>query len=297
MKKTASLLIALILLISSLTICIFADGEQPTPTDVYVTIASPDGALALAYEKISVKDTDGDNVLTINDALHCAHDAKYTGGAEAGYGWYNSDYGVSMSKLWGDTSGNFGYYLNNTPAMSLTDTIKKDDHVYALVFRGMYPDMESFSYFDVEKVSKEKGDTLTLTLYSVGYDAEWKPVSTPVEGATLSVNGQPTEFKTGADGKVTLTLDRTGELIVSAACDTTPIAPPVCIVSVYSNVPAEADTFAPENESTTTDTTTYTSEEKSSGCKSALCFSTVCMLCTTVGVATVASHRKKDDKK
>lgn len=294
MKKTASLLIALILLISSLSVTAFANTDTPSSADVFVTISNA-GELAVAYEKISVKDTDGDNALTINDALHCAHEAKYTGGAEAGYGWYNSDYGVSMSKLWGDTSGNFGYYLNSLPAMSLTDPIKDGDHVYALVFKGVYPDMESFSYFDVEKAAKTQGETLTLTLSSVGYDAEWKPVSTPVADAVITVNGQPTAFKTDKDGKVTLTLDASGELIVSAVCEATPIAPPVCVVSVYSNAPTQqTEDTADTSAEATVDTQTEPDEK--GGCKSAIGLSAVCVLASVGISAAVFSTRSKDEE-
>ena len=298
MKKTLSVLIALILLVSTLSVSAFADNATaPTSANAYVTIASADGSLAVAYEKINVTDSDGDNALTVNDALYCAHQAKYTGGAEAGYSWYNSEYGVSMGKLWGDTSGNFGYYLNSTPAMSLTDEIKEGDHVYALVFKGVYPDMESFSYFDTEKATKTKGESITLTLCSVGYDAEWKPVSTPVSGATLTVNGQATSFKTDAEGKVTLTLDRTGELVVSAVCDTVAIAPPVCVISVYSDA-KETNETANGTEKDTAQSTEENNEKASEngGCSGALTASAICVLTTALTGTAVIRRKNKDEE-
>ena len=55
----------------------------------------------LAMEKITVADNDGDGALTINDALYAAHEKAFTGGAAAGYASVQSDWGLSLSKLWG----------------------------------------------------------------------------------------------------------------------------------------------------------------------------------------------------
>ena len=84
---------------------ITAFAAETPQAEVYVTIADGSGQLVLAQEAISVTDTDNDGVLTINDALYAAHEAKYDGGAAAGYASSVGQYGLAMDKLWGTENG------------------------------------------------------------------------------------------------------------------------------------------------------------------------------------------------
>ncbi|MBR5771985.1 MAG: hypothetical protein IKY00_02095, partial [Clostridia bacterium] len=119
MKRFLSLAIAVIMIFGTLTVAFAATSPE---AELFVSIATKSGKLALAYEKIKVTDTDKDGNLTINDALYCAHDAKYEGKAAKGYGTTITQYGPSLSKLWGESEGfNYGYYVNNASAWSLLD--------------------------------------------------------------------------------------------------------------------------------------------------------------------------------
>ena len=179
MKHTITLILTLCLLLSLLAI---GASAQKNHTIVTVTIAVK-GELVATQISVPVEDIDGDGVFTINDALYCAHEQVYEGGANAGYSYYSGEYGVSMSKLWGDESGAYGYYLNNASCMSLADPIKHGDQITAFVYASSdWSDV--YTYFDVSAQTVEVGEEITLTLMAAGYDENWNPITYPVEGAT-----------------------------------------------------------------------------------------------------------------
>lgn len=226
MKKAITLFTTLALLLSLLAID--ASAEE-SPKVAYVTVAVK-GELVAVQIPVTLNDYDNDEALTVNDALYGLHEKSYEGGAAAGYASYQSDYGLSMSKLWGDESGTFGYYLNNASCMSLADPIKDGDHVTAFVYASTdWSDV--YTYFDVPSATCEPDGAITLTLMAAGYDENWNPITYPVEGATVTVDGQATSFVTDAEGKVTLTAEA-GEHVISATHATMTLVPPACTVTV-----------------------------------------------------------------
>ena len=82
MKKFAAVVCCLTILVSLFSFTVFA-AKDPLPT-VFVSIADGNGKLVLAYESVSLSDTDGDGVLTVHDALSNAHEAYYEDG-KAGF--------------------------------------------------------------------------------------------------------------------------------------------------------------------------------------------------------------------
>lgn len=201
---------------------------------VYVTLADEKGVLVLTHEEITVTDTDGDGVFTIHDALVCAHIQKYSEG-QNGYNAEQTEYGLSMTKLWGcENGGAFGYYLNNASPMSLSDPIEKGDSVHAFVYTDTEGFTDTYCYFDKEHTAVTDGK-LTLTLYTLGYDADWNPVSLPLAGASILIDGKETSYVTDEEGKVTLTFDGAGYCVISAEKEGVTLVPPVCAVAVSSD--------------------------------------------------------------
>lgn len=228
MKKFLSLAAAL-LLAGTCTIPAFAADTA----DVYVTIADADGALVLTQEAVTVTDTDGDGALTINDALYAAHEAKFEGGAAAGYGSGMTDYGLSMNKLWGtENGGSYGYYVNNASAWSLTDPVADGDYINAFVYTDLTAWSDKYCFFDVQTTSAAAGSSVTLTLSAAGYDESYNPITVPVEGAVITINGETTAYTTDANGTVTITPDKAGTQVISAVSDTLTLVPPVCTINV-----------------------------------------------------------------
>ncbi len=234
MKHTVTLILTFTLLLSLLAIGASAN-EQKTSASVefptaYVTVAAK-GTLVATQVAVILEDKDGDGSVTVNDALYAVHEKAYEGGADAGYGYYTGDYGLSMSKLWGDESGSFGYYLNNASCLSLADLVKDGDHVTAFVYASAdFSDV--YTYFDIPSATCEPDGEITLTLMAAGYDENWNPITYPVEGATLTFDDTKTGFVTNAEGKVTLSPEAAGMHVFSAVHDQMTIVPPVCTVTV-----------------------------------------------------------------
>ncbi len=228
MKKITYILICLIIVFST---CVTVASAEELKAEVYVNI-SDKGALAVTYEKVTVTDIDDDGALTINDTLVAAHDAFYKGGAESGYASAESEFGVSIVKLWGDTSGSYGYYINNASAWSLADPVKSGDLVSAFVYTDTLGWSDSYSFFDVNKVDAKENESITLTLSVAGFDESWNSITLPLKDAAITINGEKNDYITDKDGKVSISLESGGRYVVSAVTEETIIVPPVCIFSV-----------------------------------------------------------------
>ncbi|MBO4501024.1 MAG: hypothetical protein J5760_02180 [Clostridia bacterium] len=231
MKKALSLVLALVMVL--MISAVFAAAKAPV---VYVTIAN--GELVLVREKITLKDVDGDGALTIYDALYLAHEAKYKGGAAAGFGTATGDYGLYISKLWGvENGGSYGYFLNDASAYGLTEPLTDGDELYAFVYTDATYFTDAYSYFDV----KQGKNSVELTFYVGSYDENWNTVFTATEGAEITIDGVATGIKTNRNGRATVSVDTAGTHVVSATLEGALIVPPVCTLK-KSATPAAGDT-------------------------------------------------------
>ena len=235
MKKILSAVTA-ILLVALCAVCVSA-SDAPV---VYVTIADAEGKLAVVQEPITLYDTDKDGQLTINDALILAHNEFYEGGAVEGYAAGQSDYGLSMMKLWGsENGGSYGYYVNGASAWSLVDPLSDGDYVDAFVYTDLETWSDMYTTFDVREAS---GTSVGLTLTGAGFDEDWNPISVPVAGAEITVDGNPTGIFTDENGKVSLTLEKKdGRTVISAVSGTQTIVPPVSVVYTSTTAPQTGD--------------------------------------------------------
>lgn len=230
MKKTLSLLMTLMLCV----LCLPALDESDTAAtrQVSVSITDDTGALVLALETVLVTDTDGDAVLTINDALACAH-AAHPDGAEA-YSAVPTEWGLSLMKLWGvENGGSYGYYLNDASAFSLLDPVKDGDHVKAYVFTDLNAFSDTYCYFDAAYVETSVGDTVELTLTAAAFDENFAPITVPVAGATLVIDGEATEIVTDAQGKARLNILEDGSYLISANHPEMNLVDPVCLIQAH----------------------------------------------------------------
>ena len=221
MKKALSIVLALLMLLAMIP----ASLAQETAPVVYVTIA--DQGLKLVQRPIVLHDTDNDGVLTIADALYLAHEEGYEGGAAAGFATQMGDYGLSITRLWGEENGGaYGYYVNNQMSMGLTDTLNAGDYVTAYVYTDTTGWSDTYTYFDVN--TAEPGE-ITLTLSAVGFDpVSYAPVSTPVAGASITVNGNAVDVVTDENGEASVSV-KAGD-VVSATSEKLVIVPPCCVI-------------------------------------------------------------------
>ena len=188
----------------------------------------------------------GKSSYTLDDAFKEAHELYYEGGAEAGYAAADSEWGLSVTKVWGDTSGKFGYQMN-LAAVSVwgpTQAVNDGDYIDLAVYENYYPDTESYAKFDAYKKSVT-GDKTELTLLESYYGENWETLFKPCENAEIFVNGTKTDILTDENGKCALAFDESGEYIISAKKTKTlknavteeestvnALTAPVCVVSV-----------------------------------------------------------------
>lgn len=223
--------------------------EEPD-TVVFVTIVDNTGTIVSPHNVVAVTDVDEDDKLTIYDALYCAHEQLYEGGAGAGYGTEETQWGTSLTKLWGiENGGSYGYYLNNASAMSLMDTVKNQDLIVAFAYTDTTTFSDTFSYFDQHMADVAIGDSVTLTLKAVGFDPNtFAPVENPVAGAKILIDGEDSGVVTDAEGRCTIPFTQEGFYNVSAISDTMTLVPPLCVVAIGDGVaeePSDAPTEAP----------------------------------------------------
>lgn len=233
MKKLFSVVLAFLMIMGCMSITSFADDASAT---VYVSISNK-GQLVAVQAKVTVTDIDGDNALTVNDALYAAHEAAYSGGAKEGYSYYtHKDYGLSIGKLWGDTSGNFGYYINNSSCWSLADPVKNGDYLNAFVYSDSKNYSDKYCFFNNFTITADANSDIELTLSSAGYDANWNPVTLPVANAEITVDGKVTEVKTDANGKATIQISGAGNHVISAFSSSETLVPPVCTAQINGGI-------------------------------------------------------------
>ena len=81
MKKAfnKTILMLVVIAIMSTVLCVFSFAEG----GANVTVTIKNGGIVVARESVEVTDIDEDGALTINDALYCAHEKFYDGGAAA----------------------------------------------------------------------------------------------------------------------------------------------------------------------------------------------------------------------
>lgn len=249
-KRLLSLLLILSLCMSFCAVTAFAadSSEAPevsssaAPEPVYANlfIIYNDGNLVFDGTGMYTYDADEDGVITINDILLCAHESYYNEADESDTGYayaVSEEYGAYITKLWGvENGGAYGYYVNDKSAWSLTDPIKDGDKVVAFIYSDTTGYSDQYTYFDQVDYDTYRGKPLvTVQLKTVGYDADWNPVSLPLAGATITVDGEATSFVTDKDGKVTITLsDASDSLYLLSAESEQTIVPPYAWLYISS---------------------------------------------------------------
>lgn len=264
MKKIIPVLAAALISCSAVSVCASAEDA----VNVTVTISDGSAAPVLIQQKVNVTDIDNDGKLTVNDALYIAHEENYNGGAAAGYASKTGQYGLSLTKLWGKENNEaFGYYVDNVASMGLADPVSEGNSIYAFVYTDTTGFSDAYSWFDKNNSESKQGDELELTLSRAAFDSAWNPITLPVEGAAITINGNATEFKTDANGKVTVKLDNAGRNLISAKSDTLTLVPPVCVVNAEAS--AAETTTAPAETTTAAETTVSSTESATAASTSA----------------------------
>lgn len=114
--------------------------------------------------------------IDIDEVMYATHEQYYEGGAAAGYASATGDYGAYITKLWGDESGNFGYFVDDKMTMGLGDKVGRGQHVYAYINANSYPNNDANSYFETPAFDCETYAAASVKLIAQnGYDENWSP--------------------------------------------------------------------------------------------------------------------------
>ena len=224
--------------------------------EIYVTI-SDKGSVSIPQKPVSVTDIDLDGKVTVHDALYAAHEAFYPGGAAAGYAANETQFGLALTRLWGDESGNFGYFINNTMAMSMTDEVKTGQYLAAYITANVYPDNDAYSYFDSNNYSAKVNTVKSATLSAVtGYDdITWEPIFSTYSAASLTaydsvfnvLDVSDYTVNNAGDGEYELTFKNEGTYYVVATAENNAIVPAVCVFNVEKSDSGGSGGISPSN--------------------------------------------------
>ena len=298
MKKIRIVLMTFVMLLLMSGVAMADDNE------VYVSVADQNGEAVLVQKPVTVTDVDNDGTLTVGDALVCAHEAYYEGGAEKGIKTSIGNYGLQLDLLWGyDNGSGYGYLVNNVFSMGLGDPVKNGDYVYAYIYTDIVTYSDTYCFFDKNTVSAKAGDEISLVLSAAGYAADYSQLNSPVEGAHILVDGVDVLTVTDAEGKATIKIDKAGEHVISAVKYNTVLVPPLCVATIESkaeptDTPTPTPTLSPEEKPATPTVSAETDKVVNDNSKPKT--PVVLILCIVLGlivvaiIAVVILKRKKD---
>ncbi len=237
-KKILSLVLALTLCFSLFTV----KADEVQDINVYLSF-SKDGEFAadkfgddIVLRQITLS---GKESYDINDVFLAMHDQLSENGQIA-YATSDGQWGLFIEKLWDDTSGKFGYYLNSVPQM-LTTPVENGDCIETFIYKSFYPDTESYAKFDTLNISAFSGNEFELTLKCVTGYSNGSEIFSPCSDATITIDGIETEFVTDENGKSVISIEENGTHIISAVKTKTlelseeivpAITAPVCIAEI-----------------------------------------------------------------
>ena len=163
-----------------------------------------------------------ENTVTILDAMVAAHQKMYGDDFGKDPGKYLIINGGWIQKFWGIETGAIGYLLNNQSPTDLNGSatlcnnspIKTGDVVTVYQYGDTQNYSDTYLYFADSQIQQKEPGEVSLTLLRSGYDANWKPVSSPQENCKVVLtdsNGkQVAEGMTDKDGIVTFKISEAG---------------------------------------------------------------------------------------
>ena len=163
-----------------------------------------------------------ENTVTILDAMVAAHQKMYGDDFGKDPGKYLIINGGWIQKFWGIETGAIGYLLNDQSPVDLNGSatlcnnspIKTGDVVTVYQYGDTQYYSDTYLYFIDSQIQQKEPGEVSLTLMRSGYDANWKPVSSPQENCKVVLtdsNGkQVAEGMTDKDGIVTFKISEAG---------------------------------------------------------------------------------------
>ena len=168
-----------------------------------------------------------ENTVTILDAMVAAHQKMYGDDFGKDPGKYLVINGGWIQKFWGIETGAIGYLLNDQSPVDLNGSatlcnnspIKTGDVVTVYQYGDTQYYSDTYLYFVDSQIQQKEPGEVSLTLMRSGYDANWKPVSSPQENCKVVLTDgegkQIAEGTTDKDGVVTFKISEAGSYSVN----------------------------------------------------------------------------------
>lgn len=219
-----------------------SEGEEDTTTTAIVDVTVSDGGVIVEdkdgqFVALSPVVLTGKAAYTLKDVFTAIHEQYHEKGIDA-FATEDTQWGEGLVTVWGETTGgNFTYYKNHEMAYGLADSAADGDYVSIHIIRR--PSFESYAYFtDTGKFDAIHGKEMTFTLMWAHFDESWNEIRGPLADATITLNGEETEYVTDAEGRVTILFEKAGKYVVSAVKkdeNGTIITAPAAIVNANHN--------------------------------------------------------------
>lgn len=200
------------------TVSVRINMDSGKPGKAYTLNVTSDMAAKAGFSK-----PEGfENTVTILDAMVAAHQKMYGDDFGKDPGKYLIVNGGWIQKFWGTETGAIGYLLNDqspadlngTPTLCNNSPIKAGDVVTVYQYGDTQNYSDTYLYFVDSRIQQKEPGEVSLTLLRSGYDANWKPVSSPQENCKVVLtdsNGkQIAEAATDKDGIVTFKISEAG---------------------------------------------------------------------------------------
>ncbi len=216
-------------------------SNEAEPIEVSVTIVDK-GNIIVPEETITVIDLDKSGDFNVDEVLVAAHEEFYASGAEAGYASEDSDFGLYMTKFWGDDSGYFGYWCNDDACWSLDDVVEEGDYIVAFIYQNTSTWDYYSKFADTDYETVQEVDAV-ISLERSDYDEEWNVIYKPHKGATIKLYNEAFEeisadaysVTDNADGTYSVKVKDAGVYKVVGYDSATPIVPNLCNLIVEEN--------------------------------------------------------------
>lgn len=169
------------------------EENTAVPVQITVTIANA-GQPVLAQQSVTVTDENDNGFFDVDDALYIAHKEFCPGG----YASAKTQWGLGITMLWGDTSGSYGYWLNNASCWSLEDIVSEGDSLMAFVYQDKTNWTDAYAMFDSDSYEIEEDLPLTVSVEKAGYDDNWNTVFAPYNAVLTVLDGDLKEIDSSA---------------------------------------------------------------------------------------------------
>lgn len=200
------------------TVSVRINMDSGKPGKAYTLNVTSDMAAKAGFSK-----PEGfENTVTILDVMVAAHQKMYGDDFGKDPGKYLIINGGWIQKFWGIETGAIGYLLNDQSPADLNGSatlcnnspIKTGDVVTVYQYGDTQYYSDTYLYFADSQIQQKESGEVSLTLMRSGYDANWKPVSSPQENCKVVLadsNGkQVAEGTTDKDGIVTFKISEAG---------------------------------------------------------------------------------------